>query len=56
MTLDCFDCNFIEFKISFPFIKTEFQKITNFFDITSENKDLRKFVTKKWIEVSDQSQ
>ena len=34
----------------------EFQKITNFLDITSDNKDLPKFVTKKWIEVYDQSQ
>ena len=34
----------------------ESQKITNFLDITSDNKDLPKFVTKKWIEVYDQSQ
>ena len=34
----------------------EFQKITNFLDITSDNKDLPKFVTKKWIEVYNQSQ
>ena len=34
----------------------EFQKITNFLDITSDNKDLPKLVTKKWIEVYDQSQ
>ena len=34
----------------------EFQKITIFLDITSDNKDLPKFVTKKWIEVYDQSQ
>ena len=34
----------------------EFQKITNFLDITSDNKDLTKFVTEKWIEVYDQSQ
>ena len=34
----------------------EFQKITNFLDITCDNKDLPKFVTKKWIEVYDQSQ
>ena len=34
----------------------EFQKITNFLDITSDNKDLPKFVTKNWIEVYDQSQ
>ena len=34
----------------------EFQKILNFLDITSDNKDLTKFVTKKWIEVYDQSE
>ena len=34
----------------------EFQKIVNFIDTTSDNKDLPKFVTKKWIEVYDQSQ
>ena len=34
----------------------EFQKITNFVDITSDNKDLPKFVTQKWIEVYDQSE
>ena len=34
----------------------EFQKITSFLDITSNNKDLPKFATKKWIEVYDQSQ
>ena len=34
----------------------EFQKITNFLDITSDNKDLPKIVTKNWIEVFDQSQ
>ena len=34
----------------------EFQKITNFLDINSDNKDLPKFVTKKWIKVYDQSQ
>ena len=34
----------------------EFQKITNFLDITSDNKDLPKFVTKTWIEVYDQSE
>ena len=33
----------------------EFQKITNFLDISSDNKDLPKFVTQKWIEVYDQS-
>ena len=34
----------------------EFRKIVNFLDITSDNKDLPKFVTIKWIEVYDQSQ
>ena len=34
----------------------EFQKIVNFLDITSDNKDQPKFVTKKWVEVYDQSQ
>ena len=32
----------------------EFQKIVNFLDTTSDNKDLPTFVTKKWIEVYDQ--
>ena len=36
-------------------IKTEFQKIANFLDMTSDDKDLPRFVTKKWIEVYDQS-
>ena len=34
----------------------EFQKITNFLDVTSDNKDLPKFVTKKWIEIYYQSE
>ena len=34
----------------------EFQKIVNFVDTTSDNRDLPKFVSKKWIEVYDQSQ
>ena len=33
----------------------EFQKITNFLDTTSDNKDLPTFVTKKWIRVYNQS-
>ena len=32
----------------------EFQKIINSLDTTSDDKDLPKFVTKKWIEVYDQ--
>ena len=34
----------------------EFQKIVNFLDTTSDNKDLPRFVTKKWIEVYYQSE
>ena len=34
----------------------EFQKIVNFLVKPSDNKDLPRFVTKKWIEVYDQSQ
>ena len=34
----------------------EFQKIVNFTDTTSDNKNLPKFVTKKWTEVYDQSE
>ena len=34
----------------------EFQKIVNLLDITSDNKDLLRFVTKKWNEVYDQSE
>ena len=33
----------------------EFQKIANLLDRTSDDKDLPRFVTKKWIEVYDQS-
>ena len=33
----------------------EFQKIVNFLDTTSDDEDLHRFVTKKWIEVYDQS-
>ena len=37
-------------------IKTEFQKITKFLDIISDDKDLPRFFTKKWIEIYDQSE
>ena len=37
-------------------IKMEFQKIENFLNTTSDDKDLPRFVTKKWIEVYDQSE
>ena len=50
MTLNCF-----EHKMWYHCIKMEFQKITNFLDITSDDKDLPRFVTKKWVEVYDQS-
>ena len=33
----------------------EFQKIVNLLDSTSDDKDLLRSVTKKWIEVYDQS-
>ena len=33
----------------------EFQKIVNFLDTPSDDKDLPRFVTKKWIEPYDQS-
>ena len=33
----------------------EFQKIVNLLDSTSDDKDLLRFVTKKWIGVYDQS-
>ena len=33
----------------------EFQEIVNLLDTTSDDKDLPRFVTKKWIEVYDQS-
>ena len=32
----------------------EFQKIVNLFDTTFDNKDLPRFITKKWIEVYDE--
>ena len=34
----------------------KFQKTVKFIDTTSDNKDLPSFVTKKWIEVYDQSE
>ena len=34
----------------------EFQKIVNLFDTTFDDKDLPRFVIKKWIEVYDQSE
>ena len=37
-------------------MKMEFQKITNFLDTTSDNKDLPRFVTNKWVKVYDHSE
>ena len=37
-------------------MKMEFQKIVNLLDTTSDDKDLPRFVPKKWIEVYDQSE
>ena len=34
----------------------EFQNLTNFLDTTSDDKELPKFVTKKWIKVHDHSE
>ena len=51
MTSDCF-----EYKFYFLCIKIQFQKIVNFLDTTFDDKDLPRFVTKKWIEVYDQSE
>ena len=34
----------------------EFQKVVNLLDITSDNKDLPKYVSKKWIEIYYQSE
>ena len=39
----------------FFWIKIESQKFVTFLDTTSDDKDLPRFVTKKWIEVYDQS-
>ena len=50
MSLDCF-----EYKFYFLYIKMEFQKIANFQDTTSDDKDLPRFATKNWIKVNDQS-
>ena len=44
MTLDCF-----EHKFYFLCIKMEFQKIVNFLDTTSDDKDLPRFVTKNGL-------
>ena len=48
--------DYFEYKMLHYFIKMEFQKVTNFLNITSDNKDLPRFVTKKWIAAYDQSE
>ena len=37
-------------------IKMEFQKIVNFLDTDFTDKDLPRFITKKWVEIYDQSE
>ena len=37
-------------------MKMEFQNIMNFLDTRPDDKDLPRFITKKWIEVYDQSE
>ena len=51
MTWDCSNT-----KGSFYSIKMEFQIFINFLDTTSDDKDLPRFVTKKLIEIYDQSE
>ena len=50
MLLNCF-----EHKMWYYCIKMEFQRIMNFLNTTSDDKDMPRFVTKKWIEIYDQS-
>ena len=50
MTWDCF-----AHKMWHYCRKMEFQNIVNFPNTTTDDKDLRRFVTKKWVEVYDQS-
>ena len=42
-------------KFNFRCIKIEFQTIVNLLDTTSDEKDVPRFVTKKWNAVYDQS-
>ena len=44
----------LNIECNFHSIKMEFQKTVNLLDATSDDKDLWRFVTKKWIEVYDQ--
>ena len=43
-------------ECNFHSIKIELQKVLNLLGATSDHKDLPRFVTKKWIEIYDQSQ
>ena len=51
MILDSF-----EYKFSFPLYRNEISKNCKFPDTISDDKNLPRFVTKKWIEVYDQSE
>ena len=44
--------DYFEHKMQHHCIKMKSQKIVNFLDTTSYDKDLPRFVTKKWVEVS----
>ena len=46
--------DYFEHKMQHHCIKTKFQKVVNFLDTTSDDKDLSRFVTKNWIEVYHQ--
>ena len=48
--------DYFEHKMWHHCIKTQFLRIVNFLDTTSDDKYLPRFVTKKWIEVYDQSE
>ena len=41
--------DYFKYKFYFLCVKMEFQKMTNFLDINSDNKDLPKFVTKNGL-------
>ena len=51
MTLDCFEYNSIEYKMCHYCVKMKFQKIINFLDTNSDDKDLPKFVTKNGLKL-----
>ena len=52
MALNCFEQN----EMQAHCIKTEFPKFVNLLKTTFDDKDLPRFVTKKWTEVYDQSE